>query len=95
MSHVPSSSSSPPTGSLPSNYSALSLFNSSFNDTALAAKIPLAHFPPSLNAKKERDLKKRLAFESRRHRTPMSCDTCKSRKIKVSINAPCLFCTAC
>ena len=33
--------------------------------------------------KREQDLKKRRVSDSRRQRTPMSCDRCKIRKIKV------------
>lgn len=33
--------------------------------------------------KREHDLKKRRVSDSRRQRTPMSCDRCKIRKIKV------------
>lgn len=36
-----------------------------------------------VNVKREQELKKRRVSESRRQRTPMSCDRCKVRKIKV------------
>ena len=92
MSLLPSSSISPPTGSLPSNYSLLNLFNASFGDLALAPLPPIGN---STSAKKERDLKRRRVSESRRQRTPMSCDRCKSRKIKVRIKARRLLCAIC
>jgi len=41
---------------------------------------PIGH---EMNPKRELDLKKRRVSESRRQRTPMSCDRCKVRKIKV------------
>src|SRR5437762_12961181 len=37
----------------------------------------------STTTKREHDLKKRRVSDSRRQRTPMSCDRCKIRKIKV------------
>lgn len=87
-----SSSMSPSATRLPALYSASTLFqgNSSFGfqgvyppyqpmtaqDNNTSANTPTT-------TKREHDLKKRRVSDSRRQRTPMSCDRCKIRKIKV------------
>jgi hypothetical protein len=77
-------SSTPPSAPRPV-YSASTLFqgNSSFGFHGVyPAYQPIGH---DTHSKREQDLKKRRVSDSRRQRTPMSCDRCKVRKIKVCL----------
>ena len=81
MSVPPTTSSSAAVAPRPPLYSASTLFqgNSSFGFQGIYPPYqPIEH-----DSKRENELKKRRVSDSRRQRTPMSCDRCKLRKIKV------------
>lgn len=69
----------------PPTYSASTLFqgNSSFGFQGIYPAFQSAE----QEAKREQELKKRRVSDSRRQRTPMSCDRCKLRKIKVKTSS--------
>jgi len=81
MSAPPNAPSSSAIAPRPPTYSASMLFqgNSSFGFQGIYPAFQSAE----QEARREQELKKRRVSDSRRQRTPMSCDRCKLRKIKV------------